>query len=100
MYQLVQNGSIKLQTLISKLTVEPSGVFGLPTGTLSAGAPADVVLLDLESSWTVDPNEFASKGKNTPIAGTTLPGRVAMAFVDGRPVHVAENYAERGATQT
>ncbi len=99
-YQLVEVGKITLQTLVRKLTSEPSQVFGLATGTLSGGAPADVVLLDLESSWTVDPNEFASKGKNTPIAGTTLPGRVAMAFVDGRPVHVAENYAERGATQT
>lgn len=99
-YQLVQDGRIMLQTLISKLTLEPSRVFGLPTGTLAPGALADLALLDLEGKWTVDPSAFASKGKNTPIAGATLPGRVAMTFVDGRPVHVAEEYAERGASQT
>lgn len=99
-YQLVQDGRLTLQTLISKLTVEPSQVFGLPTGTLSPGAPADLALLDFEGTWTVEPSVFASKGKNTPIAGTRLPGRVAMTFVDGRPVHVADDYAERGATPT
>ncbi len=99
-YQLVQDGRITLQTLISKLTVEPSHVFSLRTGTLSPGAPADIALLDLEGTWTVNPSAFASKGKNTPIAGTTLPGRVALTFVDGRPVHIADGYEERGATQT
>ena len=99
-YQLVQEGSITLHMLIRKLTSEPSQVFGLPTGTLTPGAPADVALLDLEGTWTVDPSAFASKGKNTPIAGTTLPGRVAMTFVAGRPVHVADDYEQRGATQT
>lgn len=99
-YQLVQDGSISLQTLVSKLTLEPARVFGLPTGTLAPGAQADVVLLDLTSSWTVDPLAFASKGKNTPIAGATLPGRVALTFVEGRPVHVADGYEQRGATQT
>ena len=99
-YQLVKDGSISLQTLVSKLTLEPARVFGLPTGTLAPGAQADVVLLDLTSSWTVDPLAFASKGKNTPIAGATLPGRVALTFVEGRPVHVADGYEQRGATQT
>lgn len=99
-YQLVQDGRITLQTLIRKLTAEPSQVFDLPTGTLNSGAPADVTVLDLESAWVVDPSTFASKGKNTPIAGTTLPGRVAMTFVEGRPVHVADGYEQRGAAQT
>ena len=99
-YQLVQDGRITLQTLIRKLTAEPSQVFDLPTGTLNNGAPADVAILDLDSAWNVDPSTFASKGKNTPIAGTTLPGKVAMTFVDGRPVHITAGYAERGAAQT
>lgn len=99
-YQLVKDGRITLQTLISKLTVEPSRVFGLPTGTLAPGAPADVALLDLTNSWIVDPLAFASKGKNTPIAGTTLPASVALTFVAGRPVQVADGYEQRGATQT
>ena len=46
------------------------GVAGL--GTLSVGAPGDIALLDPHTEWTVDPAEFASKGKNTPIAGRKL----------------------------
>lgn len=99
-FQLVQDERVSLQTLIRKLTAEPSQVFGLPTGTLTPGVPADLAVLDLKGTWTVDPSAFASKGKNTPIAGTTLPGRVAMTFVKGRPVHVADGYEQRGTTQT
>ena len=96
-YQLAQDGKVALPMLISKLTREPSRVFGLPTGTLSAGAPADIAVLDLASTWTVDPDAFASKGKNTPLAGVTLPGSVAMTFVDGKIVYAADRYQQRGA---
>ncbi len=96
-YQLVQEGRVSLQSLVSKLTIEPSRVFGLSTGTLTVGAPADIAVLDLHDTWTVDPDTFASKGKNTPIAGATLPGRVAMTFVDGRLVNTEEPYSQRGA---
>ncbi len=96
-YQLVQDGRVSLHTLISKLTSEPSRVFGLPTGTLTVGAPADIAVLELDATWTVDPERFASKGKNTPIAGITLPGCVAMTFVDGKIVHAADSYKQRGA---
>lgn len=96
-FQLVQAQQVSLNTLISKLTNEPSQVFGLPTGTLSVGAPADVTLLDLETEWKVNPEEFASKGKNTPIAGTTLPGKVAMTLVAGNLVYAADGYHEGGA---
>ena len=96
-YQLVQVGRVSLQSLVSKLTIEPSRVFGLSTGTLTVGAPADIAVLDLHATWTVDPDTFASKGKNTPIAGATLPGRVAMTFVDGRLVNAEEPYSKRGA---
>jgi dihydroorotase len=96
-FQLAQVGRVPLQTLVSKLTVEPSQTFGLPTGTLAPGAPADIAILDLDANWTVEPDEFASKGKNTPIAGYTLPGMVVMTFVDGKLVHSAEHQRERGA---
>ena len=46
-YQLVQEGRVSLQLLVSKLTIEPSRVFGLATGTLTVGAPADIAVLDL-----------------------------------------------------
>ncbi|PZC44656.1 MAG: dihydroorotase, partial [Chloroflexi bacterium] len=55
-------------------------------GTLGVGAPGDVVLLDVESRWMVDPEAFASKGKNTPLAGMELVGGVVGTVSGGRVV--------------
>ncbi|MBI2935388.1 MAG: dihydroorotase, partial [Chloroflexi bacterium] len=54
-------------------------------------SPADVTVFDPNAEWVVDPARFASKGKNTPLKGFTLKGRVVATFVAGRVV-----YAERG----
>jgi len=80
-----------LPTLIEKLTVAPARTLGLDRrieglGTLSAGAPADVALIDPEAEWTVEPERFASKGRNTPLAGRTLRGRVVATLHVGRVV--------------
>ena len=53
-------------------------------GSLSQGAPGDVVLVDADAEWTVEPQTFASKGKNTPMAGRTLRGRVVATIYGGR----------------
>ena len=54
--------------------------------TLRAGTPADLVIFDPNREWVVDPGEFASKGKNTPLEGTTLKGRVVATLVEGQVV--------------
>jgi dihydroorotase len=84
--KLVEAGVLDLATAISRLTVDPCRVFGLPYGTLSVGASADIVLLDLGQSWLVDASRFYSKGKNTPLDGHTLVGQVAATIVDGQVV--------------
>ena len=45
------------------------------------------MLLDPAAEWTVDPDDFASMGKNTPLAGRHLRGRVAATVYGGRVVH-------------
>ena len=50
----------------------------------------DLTLLDPNAAWVVDPEEFASKGKNTPIAGATLIGRVVATIYGGRVVYETE----------
>ena len=55
-------------------------------GSLAEGAPGDVVLLDLDAEWTVEPERFASKGRNTPLAGRTLKGKVVTTVYAGRVV--------------
>ena len=87
---LVHRGQISLSTLVDRLTVGPARVLG-PSfedlATLHDGSPADLVLFDPELEWVVDTGEFASKGRNTPLEGTTLKGRVMVTVVEGKLVH-------------
>jgi dihydroorotase len=87
---LVHNGSLDLELLISKLTCVPAAIIGDKfgkLGTLCVGNPADVVLIDPEREWLVDPRQFASKGKNTPLAGEKLKGRVMATLYRGKLVY-------------
>ena len=86
---LVHSGAIELPTLVERLTTGPASVLGerfAELASLAVGTPADIVLFDPEEIWTVDVSKFASKGKNTPLAGQTLQGRVRMTIAGG---HIA-----------
>jgi dihydroorotase len=83
--------ALDIETAIQCLTVAPVRAIGLDRrieglGTLSPGAPADVALIDPTAEWTVEPELFASKGKNTPLAGRTLRGRVMATVYGGKVV--------------
>ena len=84
---LVHSGALTLPTLVDRLTAAPARFLGVGLGTLRPGAPADVTLFDPAAEWVVDPAAFASRGKNTPLAGATLKGRVAATIAAGRVVH-------------
>ena len=97
---LVHEGRISLPMLIERLTSGPVGAWGLDQrtgleglGTLSPGALGDVVLLNPDAEWTVDPDEFASMGRNTPLAGRTLRGQVVGTVCEGRVVHALAGVA-------
>ena len=94
---LVHDGAIDLPTLIARLTSGPAQAWNLERrtgvdgiGTLAPGAPGDIALLDPDAEWTVDQAEFASLGKNTPLAGRTLRGRVVATVFAGEIVHSLE----------
>ncbi len=87
---LVHRGDLSMKVLVERLTAGPVGVLGdkfKHLGTLRQGAPADVVLIDPQWEWTVKAGEFASKGKNTPLEGVTLKGRVMVTIAEGRLVY-------------
>jgi dihydroorotase len=84
---LVRAGALPLARAIERLTVGPARCFALPYGTLGAGAPADVIVLDAEREWKVDPQRFYSRSRNSPFAGWTLKGKVSKTFVAGKLVH-------------
>ena len=86
---LVHRGKMDLATLISKLTYEPAQIIkgaGLP-GSLEIGSLADITIFAPDVKWRVDPQQFASKGKNTPLAGTLLKGKVITTIVAGKIVY-------------
>ena len=58
-----------------------------PRGTLEPGAAADVTLIDPDAFWTVDPERFRSKSRNTPFAHRVLKGQVVRTLVAGRTVY-------------
>jgi dihydroorotase len=90
MKALVEPGHMTLDVLIDRMSCAPARVMGLETGTLRPGAPADVVLLDPAERWTVDPRRFASRSRNTPIAGWELPGRIRRTIVAGETRYAVE----------
>ncbi len=98
----VHEPPLPLPALIEKLTVAPVRALGLDArieglGTLSVGAPGDVALIDPEAEWTVEPERFASKGRNTPLAGRTLRGRVMATVYEGNVVWSLEGLHVRSA---
>jgi dihydroorotase len=84
---LVDGGSLSLPALIDRMSTVPARIFHLPGGTLRKGAPADVVVFDPDAPWTVDPERFQSKSRNTPFGGWKLRGRVERTLVEGRTVY-------------
>jgi dihydroorotase len=90
---LVHQGEVSLTQLISKLTCEPAKVIGRSgeLGTLNAGAPANITIIDPDREWVVDSRNFASKGKNTPYDGYKSKGKVVVTIVSGRIVYIDDS---------
>jgi len=84
---LVQAGDIDIKTIIARLTSGPAGIIGGGYGGLRVGVVADVTVFDPYREWVVDVTKFASKGRNTPLAGATLHGKVMATFSQGRIVY-------------
>jgi len=85
---LVKPRHLTLQRALELWTDEPRRLFGLRPVRLEPGDPADLVLIDPDAGWTVDPERFHSKGRNTPFAGWRLTGRALATVCGGRLTHV------------
>jgi dihydroorotase len=90
--RLVRPGLLSLEALVGLLSARPARALSLPGGTLAPGAPADLTLLDLDRKVKVDPERFASKGRNTPFGGWTLRGAPVVTIVGGRVVWKATRH--------
>ena len=85
--RLVHNGEIDLITLLRAMSTRPAELLGIPGGTLKSGAPADVIVVDMDVPWVIDAAELKSKCKNTPFDEARMTGRVVRTIVAGRTVY-------------
>lgn len=85
--KFVKTGRWSLDFLLKRMTQVPAEVFGLEQGKLEEGAIADLTIIDLEQEIAVDPEQFESKGRNTPFTGWQLQGWPVMTIVGGKVVY-------------
>jgi dihydroorotase len=90
---LVRGGFLDLRRLSSLMSANPARLLGLGgagnlgRGRIAGGFRADLVIIDSEAAWKVEPERFKTRGKNSPFAGTELWGKILMTFLRGRPVY-------------
>jgi dihydroorotase len=70
--------------LLERMSAGPARIFALDRPRVSAGARANLVLLDLEHEWTVGKQPFRSRSGNSWLLGSTVTGAVRMTLADGR----------------
>lgn len=84
---LVKTGRMTLLQLIDCMSTKPAAIIGSDRGTLNVGAPADIVLFDINNEFEVKVSEFESKGKNSPYDGAKLYGKVCRTINGGKTVY-------------
>jgi dihydroorotase len=87
--RLVKPGLLELGTLLERMSAGPARIYGLECPRIAVGAPANLVLLDLEATWMPSENGFRSKSANSWLLGATLQGTVALTMAAGRTAYSA-----------
>jgi dihydroorotase len=84
---MVATGLLDWAGVADRMSVRPAQIGRLPGQgqPLHPGSPANLVLVDPDATWTVDPSQSASRSRNTPFGGRLLPARVVATFLRGRP---------------
>jgi dihydroorotase len=84
---MVLAGRLDWRGVADRMSTAPARIGSLTEHgrPIAVGEPANLVLVDPAARWTVDPAALASKSRNTPFAGRTLPGRVRATFLRGEP---------------
>ena len=84
--RLLHRGHVTLKRLVELFSTNPARILRLGAGTLSEGAGANVTVLDLDRTATVDVSAFSSKSYNTPFDGWELKGWPVLTIVAGKVV--------------
>jgi dihydroorotase len=81
---LVEPGLLKLETLLERMSAGPARAYGLDAPRIAVGAPANLVLLDLQASRRVSESDFRSRSANSWLLGETVKGQVRLTIAAGR----------------
>jgi dihydroorotase len=87
--RLVEPGVVPLATLLERMSAGPARVYGLEEPRIAVGAPANLVVLDLEATWRVGETGFRSRSANSWLLGAMLTGKVVQTVADGKLVFSA-----------
>ncbi|MEL6291527.1 MAG: dihydroorotase [Pseudomonadota bacterium] len=82
-----QNGDIALPKLLKRLTAAPAHLLGLSSGVIKRGAPADLIVVDINTPWMVNRDTLRSRSKNSPFDEARMQGRVLRTMVGGETVY-------------
>ena len=85
--RLVHEETLPLTRLIDAMSTRPAGLLGLDAGSLAAGAPADLAIVDLQRPWVVSEDLLHSRSHNTAFEGARLTGKVIRTIVAGRTIY-------------
>jgi len=83
---LYHDGSLSLIDLLAKMTYKAADIINFDGGSIKKNARADLVLIDINKEWTIDPQKFYSKSKNSPFANKKVKGKVLKTIVAGKVV--------------
>ena len=88
---LYHAGALPLLTVLRALTAAPAALLRLPGGRLARGAPADLVLFDLDRPWRIEVDAFHSKCKNAPYDGRPVQGQAIRTILGGRSIFAVQS---------
>ncbi len=87
MLKLLDQGILTLQQIAQRLSLNPASVLGLSAGNLSPQSPADICIINLDPTWLVTPENWLSRGLNSPFFGHPMKGQLTHTLVSGRLVY-------------
>lgn len=88
MYRTVfDKNNIPMERFSEMASFTPAKRLGMKAGLIKDGYPADLIFVDLDQEWRVEPKEFESKSRNTPFAGKWLKGQVVRTMKDGQIIY-------------
>jgi dihydroorotase len=100
MIELVKKGRITLEKIVEKMCHTPATIFGInDRGYIKEGYFADLVLVDMDSSWTVSRENILYKCGWSPMEGQTFSSRVTHTIVNGLIVYEDGIFNEQPAGQ-